>query len=400
MSHQGLEQKDQAVEPSSSAEDTAATRRALRNDLLRLGRVAGAKSAASAGSVLNGHADLDKYAAVWVPHAERRQEAATGSPADRARWAELIKATARPEAPAVSYEGLVVRAGYARELLRALAETLPPWVSIADVAEQIKKRITDGSYPPGAVLAPGRIAADLALPLPSIRLALSDLAAASVVEQKANRRVRVPGGDLRDDRPFQLAETVREFIRKGVFPPGVALPGRQELCRILVTTQPPLAVAMRTLFDEGLLEHGEFQRLTARWGAVQRLKRPTELPRLASDPSLHTDEVREAVRRARSWWKSRLTPTPEALDKVIDQLVAAAHHLVEGTRSGPLPPTSTHQQISSLIARTAVLAAAVHRPDYALRVWHTACLATAVDDLLATVDFSRPADAAAALLSA
>ncbi|MGG7574126.1 hypothetical protein [Streptomyces sirii] len=164
MSHQGLE-KEQAVEPSSPAEDTAATRRALRSDLLRLGRVAGAKSAASAGSVLNGHADLDKYAAVWVPHAERRQEAATGSPADRARWAGLIKAAARPAAPtAVSYEALVLRAGYTRELLRALADTLPPWVPIADVAEQIKKRITDGSYPSGAILAPGRIAADLALP--------------------------------------------------------------------------------------------------------------------------------------------------------------------------------------------------------------------------------------------
>ncbi|MGG7574125.1 hypothetical protein [Streptomyces sirii] len=39
-------------------------------------------------------------------------------------------------------------------------------------------------------------------------------------------------------------------------------------------------------------------------------------------------------------------------------------------------------------------------PDYAMRVWHAACLATAVAELLEIVDFSRPADAAAALLSA
>ncbi|MFG2865487.1 hypothetical protein [Streptomyces sioyaensis] len=160
------QEQGSTAQSGSSSEDDAATRRALRADLLRLGRVASAKSAVSTAAVLEGHNDLDHYAAAWVPLAERRREAAAGSPADQARWSQLIKGVARPPATsAASYETLVLRAGHARDLLRALVATMPPWVPIADVARLIKKRIEAGSYLSGAILAPGRLAADLALPL-------------------------------------------------------------------------------------------------------------------------------------------------------------------------------------------------------------------------------------------
>ncbi|MEU9120578.1 hypothetical protein AB0C96_12075 [Streptomyces sp. NPDC048506] len=390
-----------AVESGSSPENDAGTRRALRADLLRLGRVAGAKSAASTAAVLEGHDALDGYTAVWVPLAERRREAATGSPADQARWSRLIEGAARPSARSVaSYESLVLRAGHARDLLRALADTTPPWVPIADVARRIKKQIEAGSYLSGAVLAPGRLAADLALPLPSVHLALSDLAAEGVVEPKGNNRVGVPGPHLEQDRPGQLAELIKKFMQQGVFPPGVALPERRELCRILVTGQGPLSVAVQSLFDEGVLELGAFRRPTVCRDAAKRPKTPAELPGPAPDLTLRASQIREVVHRTRGWWNARLSPVPSALDEAIAQLGAAAHQLVGRARCGPIPPTTTHQQVSALIARTAVIAAAMHRPHSQLRVWHAACLATAVGDLQALVDSNRLAGTPATPLSA
>ncbi|MER5968518.1 hypothetical protein ABT112_02005 [Streptomyces sp. NPDC002055] len=391
MTHQDQER---ARESSSPSDDAAVTRRALRADLRRLGQVGSAKLTASTTTLLKDHAVLDGYAATWVPLAERRRESAAGSESDQARWSRLIEAATRPPAPTtMTYETLVVRIGYTRDLLRALRDTLPPWVPIIEVAQQIKKRIAAGAYPPGVIMAPGRVATDLSLPIPSVRLALVDLAAKGVIEQHPNGRVRVPGAHLEQNRPTQLALIVLEFVQSGVFPPGAALPERSELCRILVTGQKPLSAALHRLFAEGVLEYGDSRRPTVRPDAAKRSTAPVEIPSPAPHLALSTDETREAVRRARGWWNARLFPAPEALDRVISQLVTAAHHLVEHARCGPLPPTTTHQQVSALIARTAVMAAAVRGPDYPVRVWHTACLATAVGDLAALVGISRPTGA-------
>ncbi|MEU8911764.1 hypothetical protein [Streptomyces nigrescens] len=271
---------------------------------------------------------------------------------------------------------------------------------IADVARLIKKRIKAGSYLSGAILAPGRLAADLALPLSSVHLALSDLAVEGVVEQQDNDRVGVPGPRLEHDRPRQLLGLIKEFIQRGVFPPGVALPERRELGRILVTGQQPLSIAVQSLFDEGVLELGAFRRPTVCRSVAKRPKSPAELPGPAPDLTLRADQIRESVHRARGWWNARLSPAPDALDEVIARLGAAAHQLVERARCGPVPPTTTHQQVSALIARTAVIAAAMHRPHSQMRVWHAACLATAVGDLHALVDSSRPVGTPEAPLSA
>ncbi|QKV90418.1 GntR family transcriptional regulator [Streptomyces sp. NA02950] len=379
----------QTAESSSTPSDSAGTRRALRADLLRLGRIGGARSASSSAAVIEGHALIDRHTDPWVPLAECRREAAAGSPADQARWSRLIEAVTHPPNPTdASYEKLIVRVGNARDLLRTLADTLPPFVPVADVAQRIEQRIKAGTYPPGAVLAPGRIAADLALPLQSVHLALADLADTSVIEQQANGRARVPGAHPLNDRPRQLAQHLRELAAGGAFSTGTALPDRRELCRILVTGKKPLAIALRLLLEEGLLERGTHRRLTVRRDAVKQTNpAPRRLPEPAPNlKGLHTDEIREAVRQARTWWNARLSPTPGALDQVIDQLNAAAHQLADRAQRGPLPPSTTRQELSTLIARTTITATAVHHPHYQLRIWHTACLATAVGDLLALLD--------------
>lgn len=394
--------QQQAVEPSSSPADSAATRHALRNDQLSLRRLGGARAAASSAAVFDGHAHIDRHTAVWLTLAERRREDAAGSPADQARWDRLIKAAARPAPTEMSYERLVVRVGNARDLLRALVDTLPPSVPVVEIAQRIEQRITSGTYPPGAALAPGRIAAELAVPLQSVHLALSDLANKDVIEWQANCRARVPGAHRLNDRPRQIAQLLQVLITGGAFPPATALPGRRELSRMLVTAPQPLVVALSMLGNEGLLERDNRQRLTVRRDAVDR----TTSPQLPAPPqgvtSLRQDEVREAARKARRWWSTRTSPAPTVLNQVIDQLRVAAHQMAERARRGTLPPSTTDQELEALVARTAITAATVHQPHFELRLWHTACLATVVLDLQALVDRvdgSRPVSSTARPLS-
>ncbi|GGN51535.1 hypothetical protein GCM10012285_41780 [Streptomyces kronopolitis] len=382
MSTQNQQQEAGASSPPA---DSAATRRALRSDQLALRRVGGARAAASSAAVSDAHARIDRHTAVWLPLAERRREDAAGSPADQARWGRLIKATARPAPADMSYEQLVVRVGTARDLLRAVAETLSPFVPVAEVAQWIEHRITSGAYAPGAALAPGRLAAEFAVPLETVQLALSDLSGRGVIEWQANCRARIPGAHHLHDRPRQIAHLLRALVTGGAFPPGTVLPRQRELSRMLVTVPRPLVVALRLLVNEGLLEHDDRRRLTVRRDAVKWAT--PELPASAgSVKSLHRDEIREAARKAHRWWSTRISPAPDALDQVIDQLGVAAGQLVDRVRCGLLPPSTTDQELESLIARTVITAAAVHQPHFELRMWHAACLATSVLDMQALVD--------------
>ncbi|MCR8573085.1 GntR family transcriptional regulator [Streptomyces sp. Isolate_219] len=377
--------QQQAGGASSPPAGFAATRRALRNDQLSLRRIGGTRSAASSAAVFDDHARIDRHTAVWVPLAECRREDAAGSPADRARWDRLIKAAARPAPADMSYERLVVRVGSARDLLRAVADALSPSVPVVEVALWIEQRITSGAYPPGAALAPGRVAAELAVPLESVQLALTDLSDKGVIEWQANCRARVPGAHRLNDRPRQIAHLLRVLVTGGAFPPGAVLPVRRELSRMLVTVPQPLVVALRLLVNEGLLERDDRQRLTVCRDAVERAT--PQLPAPAGNvKSLRQDEIREAARKARRWWSTRISPAPAALDQVIDQLSAAAGQLVDRARRGPLPPSTTDQELEARVARTAIMAAAVHQPHFELRLWHTACLATDLLDFQAFVD--------------
>ncbi|UQA91431.1 GntR family transcriptional regulator [Streptomyces halobius] len=176
--------------------DAAETLRMLRSDTMRLGKIDGAKAAASPAAVSNGYDSVDQCVRKWLPLATRRRKAAERSPADQARWDRLIEAVTRPRRPSdVTYEGLVVLVSSARELLCALRRTQPPFVSVAEVAERIDRRIKVGLYPPGTNLSPSSIAADLELPPDSVTLALIDLADSGAIERRPNGRARVPKTD-------------------------------------------------------------------------------------------------------------------------------------------------------------------------------------------------------------
>ena len=365
-----------------------ATRRGLAGDLVRLGRIDDPRAGRSAASVAYGYEKVWRITDQWLPLAGQRRWAAASSSADQARWDGLIKAAAHPGTRVrhPSFTGLVELTAHARELLRALRDTEPPYVPVAEVAARISAAVENGNYLAGATISPGRIAADLCLPLASVRLALADLAEKQVVEVTATGRFRVSGpGHL--DRPRQIADWLNELIAAGAYPPGTQLPVRATLARNLVSVEPPIAVAIRILVDDGTLICYPGKRPLVRPDLPNAGTKATELLRaFAEHPSptgqvdLTDTGVRETVRVAQSWWKARVAPDPATLDHHITQLVAIARHLIERARAQPRGGQTG--QLDSVIARITAGAAGAARAAPEHRVWRTALLAAAVRDLL------------------
>lgn len=52
----------------------------------------------------------------------------------------------------------------------------------------------------------------------------------------------------------EIADTLRQRIKDGTYPPGTRLPSRRQLEREFECTDPPVGTAMRTLKQEGLVE--------------------------------------------------------------------------------------------------------------------------------------------------
>ncbi|GGU65007.1 hypothetical protein GCM10010211_32640 [Streptomyces albospinus] len=377
-------------------------RRALTSDLMRLGRIDGPRAGVSPAAVARGYEKAWRITERWLPLAGQRRLAASGSTADQARWERLITATARPVRPAgrPSFLGLVELAGNARDLLRSLRDTEPPYVPVVDVAARITEAIEDGHYLAGASLSPATIAADLHLPVGSVKLALTDMAEQNVVELSATGRARLAGSG-RTDRPQQIADWLRELIAVGAYPPGTQLPIRSVLARNLVSAEPPISAAIRLLIDDGTLICYPGQRPIVRPGHPHAGTKVTAFARAFAqlpgpggpvDPS--DTRIREVVRVAQSWWKARLSPHPTTLEHYLAQLIGIARHLMTragvpdlripayGDRQSPLDRRATQERPDSVIVRIIVGATSATQAGPEHRVWHTACLAAAVHDLL------------------
>ncbi|MEU4847979.1 GntR family transcriptional regulator [Streptomyces gilvosporeus] len=381
-------------------------RRALTSDLIRLGRIDSHRGGGiSPAAVARGYETAWRIADQWLPLARQRRRATSGSKADRERWDALIKAAARPAQPVgrPSFFGLVELAWSVRDLLRTLRDTEPPCVPVAQVAARIAEAIEDGHYPTGASLSPARIAADRNLPVGSVKLALTDLAERKVVELSATGRARItwPGPT---DRPQQIADTLRELIAAGAYPPGAQLPVRPVLARNLVCSRPPISAAIRLLIDDGTLICYPGQRPRVRTGhphtgtkAIVYARAFAQLPDLGGPVDLSDTRIREVVRVTQSWWKARLSPHPATLDHYFAQLVGIARHLM--TRAGVSEPCRAahgdrHQpqgrqkrpeaqvHLDSVIARVTVGATSAAQAAPEHRLWRTACFAAAVHDLL------------------
>ncbi|MGW7639526.1 GntR family transcriptional regulator [Streptomyces decoyicus] len=368
---------------------SADTRRALLAETRRLGHIGGAHAAASPAAVALAYDRVDQRLDKWLRLAERRREEAAEWPSDRARWDRLIEAVTRPRRPSdTSYEGLAFLVSGARELFRALLRTAPPFLPVAEVGRRIDRQIAAGVYAPGTTLSKSGIADVLCVPVDSVSLALSDLAHSGTIEAKANGRFRIPHPDC-DGRARQLATWLRELVAAGVYPPGSVLPRCGELARVLVTSQEPLTEALCLLVEDGTLACAPQRPPTVRAVKVAARSATKTLPGLAEpahDVPPTPAGIRESVRTVHVWWTSRLAPHPSRIDRCVDQLCTAAHHLEARARSAAGALAAEEPGLRSVIARMKVTAAAVRQAVGENRLWLTACLATAVHDVLAIVE--------------
>jgi hypothetical protein len=359
-------------------------------DLRRLTRADGPRAANSASATIAGYDFVHDLTSKWLPLAQQRRDEAGESPADQARWDCLFKGLTPSEVrTTTSYEGLVVLTSTARELLRLLRDTEPPFVPIAHTARVIQQRISDGTYPIGMILSPGKIAAELAVPRTSVGLALDDLIQAKVVVKHAKSSAKVPETHQKNDRDRHLVEWLRELICAGAFPPVGELPPRREVARILVTATDFFPEAIRLPTKEDAHASAPGQRLQTGHNAPQPSSDSSYPDRPhAVDESwdLSPTGIREAVRRAHSWWWTGKTPSPVTFTHTTAELHAAAKHLLAQLHPLDIAPAEKPFAVTSAAARVRAMASLWYHPDFMQRLWRLACLATATCDLLLLIE--------------
>ncbi|OCC13990.1 GntR family transcriptional regulator [Streptomyces sp. PTY087I2] len=341
------------------------------------------------------HAFMDR----WVVVAEARLRGAEGSPADLARWRDLIGPLRRPGPDTEKAGHLVLLYAAARRLLQAVREAARPGPSVQEVGRRLREGISSGEYAPGRPLGVKRLAVDVGLTLASVvrvETALSDLAAEGAVIISPSNKARVAGTEHDGDRALHIAAWLRMMVAKGVYPPGSRLPRLPELCAALLVPQSVVSQALHVLHHEGTI--------TAYRGARSTVRSTLPFP-AASPPELETllvylrtkamggavlshSAVREAARNARGWWIRRLSPHPETLESTTRALVAAAARLIWIAQDGYADDADA-LAVLRWTAETA-LADAPSIPHG--RLWRTACLGVAVLHVLRLVEEDAEGD--------
>ncbi|MFI0878842.1 hypothetical protein ACH4TM_31215 [Streptomyces parvus] len=332
-------------------------------------------------------AQLTDLAGQWVK-AAHTCAADMGSVTQRARWQTLITAVeTRQDAHASAGTDVPALCTALRDLLLAMLEYSRLEPPVTGISDYLRSRIADGTCPPGSPLGVARFAAELRLaPVSAVRvkLALADLEAEGVVESTSNG-IRVTGTPAgRMERSVQVAQWLRTLIRKGVYPPGSALPRVADLARPLVTPIPVISSAVALLDDEGTVRSG----LGVRAVVVQEpgfaVAAPLDLTTVdrrltlagwaGSDTS--PQRVRETCRRARSWWHHRIAPAPGRVSHTHRTLTSMAARLIPAAHAHHQP----HQAQATM--RRAAVTALTPQPEVPQeQLWRTACLAAAVLEL-------------------
>ncbi|MFE5859708.1 GntR family transcriptional regulator [Streptomyces virginiae] len=212
---------------------------------IRCGRDAGPGSEEMAAS----RDRLGQIAVAWIPAARARRDAAAGSPSDHARWDRLLAEFALDPGPSTGAQQIA--AGAVHALLTALADTSPP---ATEIGARITAGTQNGRYQPGVVLTAPVIAAELQVPLASVKLAFADLTASGVLV-RAGRRTAVPAtGTEEAERGRYLALRLQAQMSYGLYPPDSTLPKGTEIARQFVTNDPVVRDALGRLEQEGLIQ--------------------------------------------------------------------------------------------------------------------------------------------------
>lgn len=333
----------------------------------------------------------------WLPLAETRHRLAGGSPSDQHRWGQLIT-DARGLGPQASVSNPAEPPTITRSLLRALLEAERPGPRVAEIAERLRKLIADGTYPPGTSLSALHLsdeaeAAGIPAPVERVRLALRDLTAEGSAVTNGARRIWVAGGAEPVERPAQIAAWMRTLIQARVYPPQSPLPARLLLARDFLATARDTGAALHILGGEKVLNRSKAYRPIVRAdlpfpvdpGPFDLGARVEQLrAKAVTGTTLLFSEVRAACQQVQVWWRVRHTPRPDVLERIFRTLITAAACAIP--RVVELRPSAPDADVGAVLRRTAITALVDLPVDPLERLWRTACLATAVLQVLVLVE--------------
>ncbi|CQR61784.1 GntR family transcriptional regulator [Streptomyces leeuwenhoekii] len=378
----------------------ASTYRQLRSTLVAFQRAMAQFDSPTASATERAREAVWAVVEPWLPLAEQRQRQAAPSPSDQERWRQLITEARQLSTRHTPGTDPVLQCWAARRLLRALMEAERPGPSVSDIAGSVRQAISRGTYTPGTLLGMSRIAAEQDTPtVERVELALQDLQREGLVTISYSKRVRVAGNTPSTDRPTQIATWIRYLIQSAVYPPHSELPPVRSLALSLVSAPAEITTALRMLEDQNVVQRRPGQRALVLPAQPFPVAPPSDLDDLLT--SLHHRalpgtrltgaEVLTTCRRTRTWWTSRRTPPPDAVDRLVRTLITAAARLIPQAAQ----QHQGNRDVTTLLRRTAITALAEQPTDSGEQVWRAACLAAAVRELSQLTNDSKTTAAGA-----
>ncbi|MFI1060390.1 GntR family transcriptional regulator [Streptomyces spororaveus] len=265
-----------------------------------------------------------------------------------------------------------------RALLTAIADDSP---SVAEIGARITVAIRAGRYQPGVSLAAGVIAADLQVPVDLVKLAFTDLTAAGVLEHSGPRTAVPATGEEEAERAQFLAARLRSQMAYGLYPPESTLPKGPEMARIFVTNDPVVRGALGILDKDGLIHRRPARPPLVLDAAGLLSPSPRSAPPVDElvQSRFSVLQIQTSVAAAYARWHKR--PYVPAADAVREwqQLRAMARQLL---KNRPVLPRAGRSPRAAAAARAREVESAPLPETTLLALWHTACLAASVGELL------------------
>ncbi|MEU9416002.1 GntR family transcriptional regulator [Streptomyces sp. NPDC048272] len=265
-----------------------------------------------------------------------------------------------------------------RALLTAVADDTPP---AAEIGARITAAIRANRYQPGVSLAASVIAADLQVPVAPVRLAFTDLTTTGVLERSGQRTAVPATGEEETERAQYLAARLRSQMAYGLYPPESTLPKGPEMARIFVTNDPVVRGALGFLEMDGLI----YRRPARPPLVLDAAGCLSPSPRSAPHPDEPVQrrfsvlQIQTSVAAAYARWHKRpYVPASEAV-REWQQLRAMARQLL---KNHPVPPRAGRSPRAAAAVRAREVESAPLPETTLLALWHTACLAASVGDLL------------------
>ncbi|MGY5079353.1 GntR family transcriptional regulator [Streptomyces nigrescens] len=356
----------------------------LRDDLAVLRRISGHGRSAPA-SVARNLDMVHRIARHWAPFGQARRTAADDLASEERRW-DILLACADPERSVEkSCAAVMVYAGSVRELVQALHDVALPGAAVPDVSRAITAAISKGDFPVGFELRVKQVAADLRTPVEMVRTAVGSLLDSGALESRGRRVFPAGSLDLHDDLAPHIADRLRAQIAAGVYARGSRLPSAKFLATTVCSDSAPVGRALRILAAEGVVH---VRRRGTEVAQSARLLHPAPTtPRYdEKNTRFSRDTIVATCRAAHEQWRRRGPAPAEVLHGRRQDLRSMAGQLLATVPN--LAPDATQERAA--LARAAELASAPLSDKPWLQQWHTACLATAISNVLPLVPKETP----------